>query len=103
MLEHSPDGAPPLVAAPRHLRRRRMHTEIPDTLLVPGVEPIPVTDPPPAAAPADDDTSQSASQDKESQQLARDRLNQRKRRVALLAVLFVTIAVPVIVLALLLA
>jgi hypothetical protein len=103
MLEHSPDGAPPLVAAPRHLRRRRMHTEIPDTLLVPGAEPIPVTDPPPTAAPADDDASQSASQDRESQQLARDRLNRRKRRVALLAVLFVTIAVPVIVLALLLA
>ena len=103
MLEHSPDSSPTLVAAPRHLRRRRMHTEIPDTLLVPGAEPIPVTDPPPAAAPADDDTSQSASQDKESQQLARDRLNRRKRRVALLAVLFVTIAVPVIVLALLLA
>ena len=102
MLEHSPDGAPPLVAAPRHLRRRRMHTEIPDTLLVPGAEPIPVTVPPPAAAPAGDTASQSAVQDKESQQLARDKLNRRKRRVALLAVIFVAIAVPVIVLALLL-
>ena len=51
MLEHSPDGPPTLVAAPRHLRRRRMHTEIPDALLVPGAEPLPLKDPP-AEAPA---------------------------------------------------
>ncbi|MCU1510387.1 MAG: hypothetical protein JWO34_227, partial [Arthrobacter sp.] len=38
-MEHSPDSAPPLVAAPRHLRRRRLHEEIPDILLVPGAEP----------------------------------------------------------------
>lgn len=80
-----------------------MHTEIPDTLLMPGVEPVPVTAPPPASAQADDDANLKNRQDNESQQLARDRLNRRKRRVALLAVLFVLIAVPVIALALLLA
>ena len=125
MLEHSPDSPPLLIAAPRHLRRRRMHTEIADALLVPGAEPIPLKEPP-AEAPAtegqdaatlpadgqdsatqaadgqDAATQAAAIREKESQQLARDRLNRRKRRVALLAVLFVAIAVPVIVLALLL-
>ena len=76
-----------------------MHTDIPDTLLVPGAEPIPRTVRPPAeAAPADQD----ATEDKEAQQLARDKLYRRKRRVALLAILVVAIAVPAIVLALLL-
>ncbi len=125
MLEHSPDGPPTLVAAPRHLRRRRMHTEIPDALLVPGAEPLPLKDPPaeapapagsddadtdaatPAPAGRDDADTDAATQaaairEKESQQLARDMQNRRKRRVALLAVLFVAIAVPAIVLALLL-
>ena len=101
MLEHSPDGPPPLVAAPRHLRRRRMHTEIPDALLVPGAEPIPLHVPPPAEA-ADHGLQDDAKQDKESQQLAREMLYRRKRRVALLAVLFVAIALAAIVLALLL-
>lgn len=111
MLEHSPDSPPPLVAAPRHLRRRRMHTEIADALLVPGAEPIPLKEPP---APADRDVAHSdpakqdaedpvsAVQDKEAQQLARDKQYRRKRRVALVAVLFVAIALPAIVLALLL-
>ena len=101
MLEHSPDGPPPLVAAPRHLRRRRMHTEIPDALLVPGAEPLPLHVPPPAEA-ADQAHPDAAQQDKEAQQLAREMLYRRKRRVALLAVVFVAIAVPAIVLALLL-
>ena len=100
MLEHAPDGTPPLVAAPRHLRRRRMHTEIPDALLVPGAEPIPRKVRPPADAAGQ--VRYDAQQDKESQQLARDVLNRRKRRVALLAVIFVAITVPAIVLALLL-
>ena len=115
MLEHSPDSPPLLIAAPRHLRRRRMHTEIADALLVPGAEPIPLKEPPaeaPApAGPDDADTDPAqqeaedparAIQDKEAQQLARDQQYRRKRRVALVAVLFVAIAVPAIVLALLL-
>ncbi|WP_018773484.1 hypothetical protein [Arthrobacter sp. 131MFCol6.1] len=130
MLEHTPDGPPPLVAAPRHLRRRRMHAEIADTLLVPGAEPLPLKEPPAEApAPAEPETANhdaadldtasqdaadldTASQDaanaateardKESQQLLRDAQYRRKRRVALLGVLFVAIALPAIVLALLL-
>jgi hypothetical protein len=125
MLEHSPDSPPLLIAAPRHLRRRRLHTEIADALLVPGAEPIPLKEPPaeaPAPAgrdaadkdaadtdaadtdPAQQDAEDSARaiQDKEAQQLARDKQYRRKRRVALLGVLFVAIALPVIVLALLL-
>jgi|GEM_PF-1596116 len=102
-----------------------MHSEIPDALLVPGVEPLPLTDQP-AEAPvpaepdadnldtagqdaADPDTANqdaanaaTAARDKEAQQLARDKLYRRKRRVALVAVLIVAIAVPAIVLALLL-
>jgi hypothetical protein len=77
-----------------------MHTDIPDALLVPGAEPIPRKVRRPAEpAPADQDA---AHQDKEAQQLARDMLYRRKRRMALLAILVVAIAVPAIVLALLL-
>ena len=47
-------------------------------------------------------TAATAARDKEAQQLARDKLYRRKRRVALWAVLIVAIAVPAIVLALLL-
>ncbi|MGY3320578.1 hypothetical protein [Arthrobacter sp. TE12232] len=93
-----------------------MHTEIPDALLVPGADPLPLNAPPPAAAqapvfqdpeePADSNPAESgleaAIQEKESQQVARDMLHRRKRRVALLAVLVVALAVPAIVLALLL-
>ena len=114
-----------------------MHTEIPDALLVPGAEPLPLNGPPPAAAqapvyqdpadmdnayrgaadqdpadteapeePADSNPAESgleaAIQEKESQQVARDMLHRRKRRVALLAVLVVALAVPAIFLALLL-
>jgi hypothetical protein len=120
MLEHSSHGAPPLVAAPRHLRRRRMHAEIADALLVSGTEPIPVRNAPaqapgpagqdaatPDAATTDTEGQDAATQaaairEKESQQLIRDMQYRRKRRVALLAVLCVAIAVPAIVLALLL-
>jgi hypothetical protein len=116
MLEHSPDSSPTLVAAPRHLRRRRMHTEIADALLVPGAEPFPLKEPPAPvgrdAADTDAADMDAAQQDavdavravqaKEAQQLAREKLYRRKRRVALVAVLFVAIAVPAIVLALLL-
>jgi len=82
---------------------------------VPGVEPLPLTDKPvEAPAPAGQDAAEpdtpnqdaanaaTAARDKEAQQLARDKLHRRKRRVAFLAVLLVTIAVPAIVLVLLL-
>ncbi|AXJ11246.1 hypothetical protein [Arthrobacter sp. PM3] len=83
-----------------------MHTEIPDALLVPGAAPIPIKDPPPAYADRDAPDQESADltaiQTKESQQLERELLHRRKRRVALLAILFVAICLPAIVLALLL-
>lgn len=96
MLEHTPDGAPLLVAAPRHLRRRRLHTEIPDALLVPGAKPVPL-EPPDSA-----DTPSTAAEGAESQQAARELLHRRKRLVALLAVLIVAISLTALVLALLL-
>jgi hypothetical protein len=87
---------------------------------VPGTEPFPLKGPlaeaPDPAEPetanhhaADLDTASqdgaiaaTESQDKESQQLLRDTQYRRKRRVAFLGVLFVAIALPAIVLALLL-
>lgn len=39
-MDQSPEVNPLLTAAPRHLRRRPLHKEIPDTLLVPGAEPV---------------------------------------------------------------
>ena len=82
---------------------------------MPGVEPLPLKEPPAEApAPAGQDAADpdTANQDavnaataaryNEAQQLARDKLYRRKRRVALWAVLVVAIAVPAIVLALLL-
>jgi hypothetical protein len=95
-LENPADGAPPFVAAPRHLRRRRLHGEIPDALLVPGVEPLPLE--PPSSA----DTPATAAESADSQQAAREMLHRRKRLVALLAVVIVAISLTALVLALLL-
>ena len=88
---------------------------------MPGAEPLPLTEPRAPEnqdAPEPDTANQDAAEpdtanqdaanaatearDKEAQQLARDMLHRRKRRVAFLAVLLVAIAVPAIVLALLL-
>lgn len=41
-MEHSADALLGLTAAPQHLRRRWLHGEIPDPLLVPGAEPLPL-------------------------------------------------------------
>jgi len=114
-LERDAEQTPPLVPAPRHLRRRRLHEDIPDILLVPGAEPVPLKEPPaeaPARAAPDAADSDPARQDalnadtavldKEAQLLSRDMLHRRKRRVALLAALVVVLAVLALVLALLL-
>lgn len=94
-MDHRPDGSPPLVAAPRHLRRRRFHGDIPDALLVEGGAPVTLkpleSEAPPAAAEGH----------AESRQLGRELLRRRKRFVALLAVLVVVVCLPVLVLALL--
>jgi hypothetical protein len=92
-LEHFPDDAPPLVAAPRHLRRRPYHAEIPDELLVPGVVPSTFVTPRPASA------KRAADADLDPREAA----YRRKRRVALISAVFVAISVPTLVIALLLA
>lgn len=92
-MDNSADDAPRLVAAPRHLRRRMLQKEIPDELLVPGVEPFPggprrTTSAKRAAAAGLD---------------AREVAYRRKRLVALVSVIIVVISVPALVIALLLA
>jgi hypothetical protein len=95
-LEMPADGTPPLVAAPRHLRRRRLHEEIPDSLLVPGAELF--------SAPGVPDSRSSRGKPartprKRSGNPYEDR---RKRTVALAAVLAVALTVPALILALIL-
>ncbi len=92
LLGDPADDAPPLVAAPRHLRRRVFHEEIPDALLVPGVEPVPSVDRPRAGA------KQAARVDPDAKEAA----HRRKRLVALIWVIIVAICVPALVIALLL-
>jgi hypothetical protein len=91
-LENPADGAPPLVAAPRHLRRRRLHGEIPDALLVPGAEPFPLSVERPASA------KRAAELDVDADEVAYS----RKRLAALLAVIFVAVSVPALIVVLLL-
>ena len=87
------DDAPRLVAAPRHLRRRALREEIPDTLLVPGVEPVPYA--PRNAASA----KRAAELDPDDGEVA----YRRKRMLALISVIIVALSVPTLILALLLA
>ncbi|MDQ0849765.1 hypothetical protein QFZ65_001703 [Arthrobacter sp. B3I9] len=91
-MDNPADGTPPLVAAPRHLRRRPLHGEIPDALLVPGVEPFPLSGEPLATA------KRTAEPDVDDVDVA----YARKRLGALLAVIFVAVSVPALILALLL-
>lgn len=90
-MEHFPDDAPPLVAAPRHLRRKRLRADIPDQLLVPGAEPLPW------GRTADAPTKPQAQNNE-----ARRTAYQRKRLVALGAVIVVALSIPALVAALLL-
>jgi hypothetical protein len=92
-LEHFPDDAPPLVAAPRHLRRRPYHAEIPDELLVPGVQPFAFVTTRPTSA------KRAAGADLDAKETA----YRRKRLVALISALLVAASVPVLVMALVLA
>jgi hypothetical protein len=140
-VENPADGAPPLVAAPRHLRRRRLHGEIPDALLVPGAEPVPLSgghsvpeeNPVPGEDPApgeEDPVSEErpvsrehplpqehASSDEHGLSDGRpataepdvelavddeEAAYRRKRLAALLAVIFVALSVPALILVLLL-
>jgi hypothetical protein len=93
-LENPADGAPPLVAAPRHLRRRRLHREIPDALLVPGAQPYAI--PLPAASTA---FPSAAAKPRTSESIASHR---RKRRVAGSIVVLVSVSLTCLLLLLLL-
>lgn len=92
-LENPPDGAPPLVAAPRHLRRRRLHGEIPDALLVPGAQ---LFDFPARAART---ASPAAAKPGRPESVASHR---RKRLVAVSIVALVSVCLPLLLLLLLL-
>jgi hypothetical protein len=91
-LEYPADAAPPLVATPRHLRRRRLHEDIPDTLLVAGAEAVPLGSEPGSSA------KRAAAQDIDDAEV----IYRRKRLAALLTVIFVVVSVPCLILALLL-
>ena len=91
-MENPAEGTPPLVAAPRHLRRRRLHGEIPDALLVPDAEPFPLSADRPAAA------KRAAEIDVDDEETTYG----RKRLAALLAVIFVAVSVPALIIVLLL-
>ncbi|HSO92727.1 MAG TPA: hypothetical protein VLR70_16460 [Arthrobacter sp.] len=83
---------PPLVAAPRHLRKRLFHAEVPDTLLVPGVDPFPL------GAVRGNEAKPSVGTGQ-----GRDQTQGRKRTVALVAVIFVSISIIALTIALILA
>lgn len=91
-MESTDDETPPLVAAPRHLRRRVFHEEIPDTLLVPGV---------PLFALGPNGTGTAKRQAATAN--TRGTALQRKRRVALAGVIFVSLIIPALLIALILA
>lgn len=91
-MDDPADDAPPLVAAPRHLRRRILHTEVPDTLLVPGVDPLQWKEFHGRGARWPAGTMS-----------ARVRTYGRKRLVALLAVILVLVSIVALVIALILA
>ncbi len=105
-MENLADGAPPLVAAPRHLRRRRMHEDIPDTLLVPDAAPLPLSavrasrepTPPQQESERSAPAKRAANLDLDDAEVA----YRRKRLAALIAVVFVAVSVPALVIALLL-
>ncbi|SFT65854.1 hypothetical protein [Arthrobacter sp. ov118] len=91
-MEYPADAAPPLVATPRHLRRRRLHEDIPDTLLVAGAEAVPL------GSERGSSAKRAAAQDIDDAEV----IYRRKRLAALLTVIFVVVSVPCLILALLL-
>lgn len=113
-MDQSPDVSPLLVAAPRHLRRRRLHREIPDTLLVPDAGPLPLE--PERTAPGRTVPGKRAAADnplkpkgtgttwdrRAARASARVSL-ERKRTVALILVILVSFSIPALVLALMFA
>ena len=105
-MERDAEQAPPVVAAPRHLRRRRLREDIPDTLLVPDAEPIPLSAVRASPEPTTDEqeggrpvpAKRAAELELDDEEMA----YRRKRLTALIAVVFVAVSVPALVIALLL-
>lgn len=91
-MERDAEQTPPLVAAPRHLRRRRFRAEISDPLLVPDAVPFKTLR---GEDHLDQPTTRPASTSGQNGLSYR-----RKRAVALYAVIFVSFSVPVLALAL---
>lgn len=91
-MPHDDDSTSALVAAPRHLRRRRFHSEIPDSLLVPDAEPCKGTAQGPGAA--------KAKRSAPPPQVGLSSTHRKKRRIALLCVMVVSLSVPALIAAL---
>jgi hypothetical protein len=84
------NDTPPLIAAPRHLRRRFLHEEIADELLVPGADPLDFRASPPARKAVERPVKPARSS------------YARKRLVALALVVVVSLTIPALILALVL-
>ena len=110
-------------AAPRHLRRRRLREDIPDTLLVPDAAPFVPAAPQAAAAamspqpteepPAADLSPSAAEEPPPGNENTADAVHfrppertttpyRRKRRVAMTILILVSVSIPVLILALIL-
>jgi hypothetical protein len=88
-LENPTGDSPPLAAAPRHLRKRPFRNEIPDSLLVPGATLA-------TLGPRRAIERKRQAKPVTSTQKTSDR---RKRTVARLAVICVSLCIPALVLA----
>lgn len=91
-MERDTEQTPPLVAAPRHLRRRRFREDVPDPLLVPDAVPFALT----RAAPSTTERTAKGPSSRES-------VHGRKRMVALLVVITVSLSIPLLVVVLIFA
>jgi hypothetical protein len=89
-MEDPADDAPRLAAAPRHLRRRALHEEIPDTLLVPGAEPFVEAAQQPGSQASPPGTVKPRSADGVASY-------RRKRRLALSILVILSLSVPLLV------
>lgn len=91
-MGHTVDEASLVVAAPRHVRKRPFHGEIPDALLVPGVPSTNITR-----------TGNSPGKRIAKGPDSRESDFQRKRRIALFVVIAVSLSIPALLVALILA
>lgn len=93
-LERDAEQTPLLVAAPRHLRRRRFRADVPDPLLVPDAVPY--------RQPTSASNARSAKRTTKNSPTS-EITYRRKRIVALLLLSAVSLSIPVLVVALVLA